>query len=762
MNKISILHIEDDPNDAELILTELRSGGYETNYTRVDNKKDFVEQLEQNKFDIILADYKLPNFDGFSALKICSEKYSDIPFIFISGTLGEENAVKALLNGASDFLIKQNLIRLNSAIDRALKESIIKQEKYKIEQDLKTSEEKFRSITENSADAIFISNRNREFLFSNNAATVLLGYSSDEILEKKIEDLAPDANHAKIMLALFNQLLLDGKVTGEIYLLKKDGSSVPVDVNATIFPNNLLYGSCREITNRKKVETALLASEKKYRSIFENTQDVFYQIDINSIITEMSPSIKRISGYSREELIGKPSTIFYNNTSDRELLLNELKEKGEVWDHEILLKRKDNLLRYASINAHYMLDNENNPIGIEGSLRDIDDRKQSEIKLEEAKEKAEESDRLKTAFLSNISHEIRTPLNGILGFSDMLVRDNLDDNKREMFLDIIRKSGNQLLSIIDDIIDISKIETDQIRIEQKFFNLIEIMDYIYELFKQKNNQQNVKFEYVPGIESKTFFIESDQAKLLQIVSNLLNNSFKFTFKGFIRYGFTIKESEIEFFVSDSGIGIAPENQTIIFDRFRQVEEGASRNYGGTGLGLSISKALVEKLGGIIWIESQLNTGSTFYFTIPLKVKDNLQNHSIETDSNSYQPKLNSNATILIVDDEESNYLYLKEIIDDLNIKNLKATNGLEAIEMVKKHPEIKLILMDIKMPILNGYKATTQIKELNPNIIIIAQTAYAQKGDKEKAINSGCDDYISKPIKEIIILDLIKKYFTKL
>jgi len=262
-----------------------------------------------------------------------------------------------------------------------------------------------------------------------------------------------------------------------------------------------------------------------------------------------------------------------------------------------------------------------------------------------AKEKAEESDRLKSAFLANISHEIRTPMNGILGFSDMLARENLDTEKRELFIDIIHKSGTQLLSIIDDIIDISKIETEQIRIEKQTFDLNEVMEYTYELFKPQLKQLNLEFEYIPDNKNDVCIVESDKVRLQQIITNLLNNAIKFTHKGFIKYGYTVIEKDVRIFVKDSGIGIAPEHKDIVFERFRQVDEGSSRNYGGTGLGLSISKALVEKLGGTIWLESEPGIGSNFYFTIPVKSLNALINSSIIEINTKKNIQLDSDITI---------------------------------------------------------------------------------------------------------------------
>ena len=374
---------------------------------------------------------------------------------------------------------------------------------------------------------------------------------------------------------------------------------------------------------RKKALSALKRSEEKYRKIFENVQDVFYQTDSGGIITEMSPSIFRVSGYQREELIGKLASVFYYNPDDRIRVIEKIIADGEVWDFEIRMITKDGLIKYASLNAHGLYNEMSEFVGIEGSLRDITDRKQVEAELYAAKEKAEENDRLKTAFLHNISHEIRTPMNSIVGFAELLNESEILPEIRKEYTDIIVNSSNYLLSIISDIVRIATIEAGQEKIIEREMNLNSALQLIHHQFMLKSQSQNIQFNLTSILPNQNAQIMADETKLVQVINNLIVNALKFTKQGSISFGCRMLDqpndnSMIEFFVEDTGIGIADKMQHHVFKRFSQVENTSTRQFGGSGLGLSISKAYIEMMGGKIWLKSELGKGSTFYFTIPYK------------------------------------------------------------------------------------------------------------------------------------------------
>jgi signal transduction histidine kinase len=377
--------------------------------------------------------------------------------------------------------------------------------------------------------------------------------------------------------------------------------------------------------------------------------------------------------------------------------------------------------------------------------------------LEVAKMKSEESDKLKSAFLANMSHEIRTPMNGIIGFSKMLNRPDLSEVKRNQYTLIINEMCQQLLHLIDDIIDISKIETGQIKIHETKTNINDIIIKLFSFYNPIAVKSNINLYVQKSLTDEDSEVITDQVKLRQILDNLLSNAIKFTQKGYVKYGYLLKNNFLEFYVEDTGIGIPRNLQKTIFERFSQIEKGASKLYGGTGLGLSISKAFVEKLKGEIWVKSRQNKGSTFSFAIPynpVNMKDSDSGRVTGEEKDRQKP------VILIVEDEEVNFLYFQEVIIDMNVEILHAKSGNEAIDICKKNSKIDLILMDIKLPDIDGYEVVKRIKKCRGSLPIIAQTAYAMAGDKEKAINAGCIDYISKPIDDKDLVCKIKQYTT--
>lgn len=377
--------------------------------------------------------------------------------------------------------------------------------------------------------------------------------------------------------------------------------------------------------------------------------------------------------------------------------------------------------------------------------------------LEKSKLHAEESDRLKTAFLHNISHEIRTPMNAIVGFSGFLLDDDLDSDKRKSFIEIIVKSSNQLLHIITDIIRISSIQTGQEKVNESEIKLNETLHKIYDQFKPEASDKEIALTLNTTLPDDSVNILTDEKKFVQILTNLIHNAIKFTEEGEISFGYTIEEKNLICYIKDTGIGIPEDMHKLIFDRFCQVEDANSCKYGGSGLGLSIAEAFVQLLGGEIWLTSELGKGSVFYFSIPFKQRN--ENHE-NTPTISDSILLSKELTLLVAEDEESNFMLIEEMLSPLNINLLRARNGLQAVEICNNQ-HIDLVLMDIKMPILNGYDATIQIKEMHKDLPIIAQTAYITNSERERALESGCSDYISKPIKKELLLEKIKKQLNR-
>ncbi|GEM_PF-1687700 len=381
--------------------------------------------------------------------------------------------------------------------------------------------------------------------------------------------------------------------------------------------------------------------------------------------------------------------------------------------------------------------------------------------LIEANKKAEESNKMKSLSLASMSHELRTPLNSIIGFSDLLLDEDTTTAEKEMFSKLIQTAGRSLMQLIADIVDISKIEAGEVTIQKELFNVNSFLQEVLLMFKQiKENKDkaNIELKLVLSDQTADLKIETDAYRLRQVFNNLLTNSLKFIDEGYVEFGYSSVIGEnIQFYVKDTGVGIESDKKEKIFEHYGQDKSTYSRNREGTGLGLAISKSFVELLGGRIWVDSELNEGSTFYFTIPYNVSSAI-NDNYMVDSLKFGSINWTNHTILIVDDVKENFVFLKGLLNHTKAQLLWAKNGQEAVNICRENKSINIILMDIRMPVLNGFEASAIIKKENPNIRIIAQTAFSNPDDRKKCLDSGCDEYLKKPIDYKQLFSAISKY----
>ena len=535
------------------------------------------------------------------------------------------------------------------------------------------------------------------------------------------------------------------------------------------------YGFNVNITEQKQVEKELLESKERFKAL-HNASFGGIAIHDKGIILECNQGLIELTGYSMDELIGKDGLLLIASEF-RKLVMDNiaigyerpyeafgLRKNGEIYP----LRMEGRNIPYKGKNVRTV------------EFRDITEQKQAEQELIKAKEKAEESERLKTAFLANMSHEIRTPMNGILGFAELLKEPDLTSDQQQNYIRIIERSGARMLNIINDIIDISKIEAGLMKVDLKESNINDQIDYIYTFFKPEVEAKGLQLLLTNTLPAKETIIITDREKVFAILTNLVKNAIKYTIKGKIEIGYTLLETSntettnsvsegekiyLQFCVKDSGIGIPIERQQAIFERFIQADIADSKAMEGAGLGLAITKAYTEMLGGKIWVESEEGVGSTFYFTLPYTSKQ-LEKTAInntlssENESTIHDPKV-SGLKILIAEDDEISEIFITTIIKNISKEILKTRNGIEAIEICRNNPDIDLILMDIKMPEISGYEATRQIRQFNMDVIIIAQTAFGLTGDREKAMEAGCNDFIAKPIKRKLLLEMIDNYFKK-
>lgn len=661
------------------------------------------------------------------------------------------------------------------------------------------SEERLIILTESSYEGIIITKENI-IIEANTAAYKIISYNSSSELEgKNLFDFI----HSYYKEQVLQNIKEDRSKPYQIKLFNKQGELVPVEVEGrsiTYKGTRHRAVAIRDITERYLAEKALFNSEEKYRLITENINDIICKLDVKLKLTYFSSSIYNMLGYSINEIdsislkdITTPNTYYkiISKFNKEKRLIRKAPEN--TWTNipfEAVLKHKTGKLIWTSITTKLIRYDKDDSYEILCVVRNIDTVKKIQITLQEnearlkkqneeyerlnqeltslnekllvAKQKAEESDKLKSAFLANMSHEIRTPMNSIIGFSKILKSKDINDEKREQYADFVINNGNLLLSIVNDVLDLSKIESNQIKLKKEVFNLNELIEKIYKTTSNEN-KKGLMITLEKGLSDQDSYIYSDQQRLQQILYNLTNNAYKFTKKGAIKIGYYKLNDSLIFYIEDSGIGIPLQLQEKIFERFRQVELNSSRMFGGAGLGLSISKKFIELLGGKIWLKSQYGYGSIFYISLPYvtsppnteenAIKQAQKNHEIKTIKNT-----NGKITILVAEDNESNFFYINELLTATSkYQIIRAKNGEEAVQICEE-TAVNIVFMDIKMPIMDGLQATQIIKRNKPSLPIIAQTAFAMSNDRDEAIKCGCDDYISKPIDTTVLFNIISKY----
>ncbi len=620
-------------------------------------------------------------------------------------------------------------------------------QKKETENKLKESENRLREFIESATVGFMLFDSKLNQIEINEVALKMTNQKRKNVIGKNILDLVPDVKTSG-RFAQYKKVIQTGKpfILEELMPHPKFGNKIVILKAFKV--DGGLGMIISDVTEKRKSQVDLEKSEKQHKLLFESMKEMVEIIEliydkngeaIDFYIREINASFAKFLGKTKAQLVNKKATSIINTIEDYWLkAFAKVDKTGEEVSFQNYGVEFD---KYYNVVAWKV---SKNRVGV--SFIDITEIKQTEIELKKAKEQAEVSDKLKSAFLANMSHEIRTPMNAILGCTELLADETLEKEDKEACMAHIKSSGKRLLTIISDIVDISKIEANQQGLVFANYNLNKLIDDLHKQFNLLNNKTSVKLKTEKAFIDANSNIKIDETRLIQVLSNLIENALKHTSSGEVIFGYDLHKDFLQFFVKDTGIGIREEDQALIFERFGQVINGQTKVTTGTGLGIAIAKGLVELFGGKIWVDSKFGQGASFYFTIPYVSTNKTENNNE-----------NNKVTVLIAEDEDANFFLLRTWLKDIyNI--IRAKNGREAIELFNQHPDLDLILMDVKMPYMDGIEATIEIRKKNKNIPIIACSAYAMNEESIIIKKSGCNDILTKPVEKEEFLHMIVKY----
>jgi len=648
---------------------------------------------------------------------------------------------------------------------------------------------KFGVLFEEMTEALFLHDFNGDIKKVNKKACESLGITSESLETMNISNFISDEIINSFQQELIKRIK-EKQYRYEAHYFNSDQTFVPIEITSKpvkLGKKRMMLTSFRDISIRKYYESQLLESKKQAENnqdelmlIFNNSPSSIFLFDENmNILRVNEKAIKKFNISSSEiknrkigDLINctktdcnsvqcgsaqicdlcKLSNIFKETTTGKNFTKEEIQISIQE-ENSIVLKTVLVSTSFLKKNGHSVF---------LATLDDITKRKEMELELLAAKEKAEESEKLKSAFIKNLNHEIRTPLNGILGIVSLFSDDNCEfsSHEKKEFNKALNQSSDRLIKTISDLVQISKLDCGEVKIKKERFDLKNALDLFIKEQRLKFQNPEIKLSYQFDLGLENLIINTDKSKLFEVLENLINNAFKFTTKGFIKIKAQVYNEDLEISVEDSGIGIETKFHHLIFKPFWQVQKDINRHFEGSGLGLAVSQKIVNNLGGVLLMKSDIGSGSTFTIKIPKTI--NLISFPIGSTTKAVAKSVSlEGKTILICEDEISNYIYLKTVLLNKKCKVIHAVNGLEAVKLFKANTDIDMVLMDLKMPEMNGLEATIKIKEIRKDIPIIAQSAYVLNGEKKKAIEAGCIECLNKPINKTMLIYTIEKHLSK-
>ena len=617
---------------------------------------------------------------------------------------------------------------------------------------LKLSEERFRKMfEEHTAIKLVIDPDTGTIIDANNAAADYYGWSVEKLCTMHIQDI--NTTSPEEYIGNLEQVRSEGRKQFSFRHRRADGSLRDVEVFTnviTIGGKDLIYSIIHDVTERKLAEAKVLEIQERFLATIDAAEIGTWEWNIQTGQATVNDRWFEMIGYTPQDFPQVTLQIWNNITHPddfaKAMVVAEKHFKGELehYECECRMKHKNGQWVWVLDRGKLMTRTpDGKPLRMLGTHIDITERKLA----------AEESDRLKTAFIANISHEIRTPMNGILGFTELLKDPHLADEEQTEYIDLIHQSGQRMLNLVNDLMDISKIDAKEVKLDITETPVNQALRELKDFFTLEANKKGLRLTCTVGLSDQKSIILTDSVKLNQIVTNLVQNSLKFTTSGGIDFGYSKKDDMLEFYCIDSGIGIPTCKREKIFERFHQVDNSLTRNHEGAGLGLSITKAFVDMMGGTLMVESSEGAGSKFSFTLPYTPAPPTVQHEVTTGRLTVDK--HSELCMLIAEDDDVSALLLKKNLKNDNVTIISAQNGWEAVNLVQHHPEINIVLMDIKMPVMNGFEATRLIKERRPDLPVIAQSAFTSQEDREKAKQAGCDRFITKPIKRSDLFEMM-------
>jgi PAS domain S-box-containing protein len=702
----------------------------DANQTFLDMTGYTLDELKQENIILLLIKPEFQELTMQNAMKPSADPYD----VIMVRKDGKEVPVE--ITGI-DFIDK------NGEKVRAVVGRDITQRK-KMEEKLRESEMKYRSLAEASMDLIITYDLAGRITYVNPAGKLFFGYEPEEVVGTIFTDYVDPADFAAVV-----ENFQKGKAGGqiplyEIGLVIKGGKKVRVEVNPTSIYNTegKVIGRMaivRDVSKRKTIEKNILLRDKALNA----AANAIVITRADGVIEWINQAFTELSGYGIQESIGKNMRELVGSGKQDDAFYEHLEatlKAGKVWKGEFVDQHKDGHLYEVEEVITPVLGADGNVEYQIGIMTDIRARKAAERELMAAKEAAEESSRLKSAFLANMNHEIRTPMNAIMGFSGLMLEGSVKE--KEEYAQIVNNSAGQLMKLIDDVIYLSRLQSEKLPVQESAFSPNSVVKEVGAMFDlpEIRRKLEVKTELPEKNTGQLWLADVDKIK--QVLTNFSSNAIKYTRKGYVKLGYKLEDDCIVFFVEDTGMGIPEKEQSHIFEAFYRGHNAESSAIRGTGLGLNIAKELVELMGGEIGLKSTVGVGTRFYFRIPLKKakKEKAMVSKLRTDSKKWE-----DLTVLVAEDDPTNYLYLEVLLKKRVARIDWAKNGLEAVDMVKEN-HYDLVLMDIKMPIMTGDQATRNIKKIVPHLPVIAITAYATQEEKVFALEAGCDAYLSKPL----------------